>query len=212
MHYLAGGFWLHVETQCPGSRRSRMSEWARSLTALRSTRRIQRLYPFKGPLATDVRPQGWRPTPMALTPFQPGSPSGAQKWGHFPVSTKLTADFGNMTISGCVGCDGDILLSGAAQDGVTGRTVGFYSVPSDFEVRLGAAPISNDGSFTQNNVTATSQATPVRNSSGSWGGRFSSIQDAEGDPRLVAGTFGGEFSTHGGSDAVFLGAFGAGKQ
>ncbi len=209
--YLAGGYWLNVEGNVLAGEVTNVGVGAfidgpEIDSSNPATLPIQGTASYRGTAA------GMYAIIYGTEALSSGFSVGSAAVGEFSGIAKLTADFGNMTISGCVGCDGGILLSGAAQDGVTGRTVGFYSVPSDFEVRLGAAPISNDGSFTQNNVTATSQDTPVRNSSGSWGGRFSSIQDAEGDPRLVAGTFGGEFSTHGGSDAVFLGAFGAGKQ
>lgn len=142
----------------------------------------------------------------------PSLSAGSAEVGEFSGIAKLTADFSDSTISGCVGCEGNVLLSGVARDSITGDIYAFDNTPSDIQIHLGSAPISSDGSFSQADVTATSGTLSIRNSSGFWGGRFSSIQDAEGDPRLVAGTFGGGLSTHGGTEAVYLGAFGAGKQ
>ena len=146
------------------------------------------------------------------TEFLPEWPIGSSEGGEFSGSVRLTADFGSKTISGCVGCEGNVLLSGVAEDSNTGEASEFYNVPTDIQIHLGAAPISSNGSFTRDDVTATSGTASIGSSSGYWGGRFSSIQDADGDPRLVAGTFGGTISTHGGTESVYLGAFGAGKQ
>ena len=47
----------------------------------------------------------------------------------------------------------------------------------------------------------------VTSTTGSWGGKFSNVQDAAGDPRLVAGTYGGRAVTSGGTESVFVGAY-----
>ena len=138
---------------------------------------------------------------------------GSVEVGEFEAIATLTADFSAETISGCVGCQGGISVSGVYQDKATGTVGTFEDVTLDYRVNLGAAPIDSDtGTFTSSNVRVTSSTVPTARSSGAWGGQFSNIPDAAGDPRLVAGTFGGEASTPGGSRGAFVGAFGAGKQ
>ena len=47
----------------------------------------------------------------------------------------------------------------------------------------------------------------VTDTSGSWGGQFSNIQDAAGNPRLVAGTTGADWTESDGSRGAFVGAY-----
>ena len=78
--------------------------------------------------------------------------------------------------------------------------------------RLGPTPFNASGEFRGRNVSIESSYTFVSSSRGAWGGKFSNTPDTEGEPRLVAGTFGGEGNTLGGSELVFIGAFFAPKQ
>ena len=77
---------------------------------------------------------------------------------------------------------------------------------------LETTPFASDGTFRGQNVILESSLYTVSNSGGAWGGQFSNIPDSAGVPRLAAGTFAGQGTTAGGSEAVFVGAFGAGQQ
>ena len=134
---------------------------------------------------------------------------GGLWYGIFSATADLRADFSNMTISGCVGCIGDVLFTGR-YEASTGR-VQDVTTTSSVQVHLGPAPISQDGSFRNRAVSLTTPDFNITSSSGAWGGQFSNIPDASGDPRLVAGTFGGESVSSGGTESTFVGAFYATK-
>ena len=59
---------------------------------------------------------------------------------------------------------------------------------------LSPAPIGPDGTFRDDGVTVEIDGRAIAASAGAWGGRFSDIADAAGDPRLAAGTAGAEWT------------------
>ena len=132
--------------------------------------------------------------------------------GEFDSVIDLTADFGAGTVSGCVGCTGGVYVTGYVSDAVTGEAASFADVHSPTWARLGTTPFASDGTFRGQSVILESSLYTVSNSGGAWGGQFSNIPDSAGVPRLAAGTFAGQGTTAGGSEAVFVGAFGAGQQ
>ena len=123
----------------------------------------------------------------------------------------LTANFGSNTISGCVGCTGTIELAGVFEDGRTGETYDGTGY-SDSVLRLGPAAISSDGTFRNRQMSMTHPGFTIPSTTGSWGGKLSNMPDAAGDPRLVAGTYGGRATTSGGTESVFVGAYYANKR
>ena len=78
---------------------------------------------------------------------------------------------------------------------------------TDIEMIFRPVPINQDGTFFGDNVGFTSQDYNIANSSGSWAGQFSTVEDAQGNPRATAGTNTGYLETAGGSRAFFTGAF-----
>ena len=141
-----------------------------------------------------------------------GASVGSGEVGAFTSTIDLTASFAQGTISGCVGCRSGVLLSGIFVDAATGQASTFENVSSPTRVHLGPASFGSDGAFRNRDVTVESSLYQVASSSGAWGGRFSNILDSNGDPRLVAGTYGGEGTSAGGSEAAFVGAFGVPRQ
>lgn len=146
-----------------------------------------------------------------------GMAPGSAAFGAFEAVATLTADFADNSISGCVGCKGDMLFSGVLTDGATGETRSFADVPEDAQIRLGEAQIAQDGTFRVRDVTyffptAARLGIGVARQGGTWGGKFSNISVATGEPSLAAGTFGGEVTLSDGSQSAYVGAFGAGKQ
>ena len=129
-------------------------------------------------------------------------PPGTVGIGAYEGDLRLTADFGDGSISGKVD---SIEISGIYE---TPRGALLeLSGPSVSELHLGATGFT-DGRFTGGvTVTSTDPRFVVVNSSGSWGGKFSTIDDGDGNPRLVAGTHGGRATTLGGSQSVFVGMF-----
>ena len=136
--------------------------------------------------------------------------------GDFDAIATLTADFGDNTIRGCVGCKGDIQVTGVSQDSATGEWSAITDT-SDVQIRLGTAQIDSDGTFRVQDVTtlrpeALRVGLTTTEETGSWGGRFSSIPVATGEPRLAAGTFGSTRTLSDGGERSYVGMFVAGKQ
>ena len=142
-----------------------------------------------------------------------GIAPGSTGFGGFDAVATLTANFADNTISGCIGCKGDILSTGVFTDGTTGAQRTFTNTSSDAQLRLGTTPINSDGTFRTDDVTLfIPTELGVTEQGGSWGGRFSTIPVATGEPRLTAGTFGGRATYTDSSQLIYVGAFGAGKQ
>ena len=143
--------------------------------------------------------------------FPGSSPPGSTQAGEFASIITLTADFGNETISGCVGCAAPIYIDGIYRDGVTGETYPFAPIATEYRVLLDPTPFDSNGRFRSRNVRLVEASIPNLQSSGTWGGRFSNKSDSTGQPRLVAGTLGGHATIPDGSESAFVGAWFAGK-
>ena len=135
----------------------------------------------------------------------PGVPAGTIELGEYDGVFRASADFGSGTVSASIT---NIYVDAIATtpDG----SVYDASGASVSRLNLGTARISSNGTFTSTSVTATDPRFPSLSTQGSWGGRFSIIDDAMGNPRLLAGTHGGTATTPGGTEVEFIGAhFGA---
>lgn len=134
-----------------------------------------------------------------------GAPAGSAESGLFSAMARLTADFGAGTVGGCIGCgSGVVVLAG---DAASEEEVAIEPETIPADIALSAAPIGADGTFRDDGVTVRIDGRRIEASSGAWGGRFSDIEDAAGDPRLVAGTAGAEWTESDGSRGVFLGSW-----
>ncbi len=134
-----------------------------------------------------------------------GVPNGTHAIGEYAGEASLTANFAARTISGCIGCSGDVIVSGIAVT-PSGETVSFNDQTSA-KVLLGAASFDSGGVFRSRNVAVQLLGRTVTQTSGSWGGRFSTIDDFAGYPRSVAGTTGAEWNESDGSKGVLVGAW-----
>jgi hypothetical protein len=131
---------------------------------------------------------------------------GSTETGIWSSTIGLTADFGAGTISGCIGCQTSVNVTGVYQDAATGETGAFADMATPYRVHLGAASFASNGTFRSQDVSI-SFAGVALSGSGAWGGQFSNIPNGNGDPRLVAGTAGGEFTTPAGAEGAFIGAY-----
>ena len=127
--------------------------------------------------------------------------AGTIEMGEFDGDIALTANFDTQDISGTV----DNIYVIYTQFAPDGESESGES-QTDYVMELGAAPFGSDGTFTGSDVTITHPELSV-NTEGSWGGRFSTVDDSAGNPRAVAGTFGGAAHTSGETNATFVGAF-----
>ena len=123
--------------------------------------------------------------------------------GAYRGDAQLTADFGAHQISGRVHA---VYVDGfkTSPGGVTDRFTDI-SVPYVFD--LGATSFDKEGFTGHVTVTSADQAVEIATSDGSWGGKFSTVPDDTGYPRIVAGTHGATLTTMEGTQASFIGAF-----
>lgn len=120
----------------------------------------------------------------------------------------LTADFAGGTLSGCIGCVGDLATRRAHFGVVLGEAVrDTRGEARDYEMHLGATPLSPDGSFESTAVEVRHPTRTVVTSEGHWGGSVSNVPDGDGNPRLAAGFSGASFEESDGAAGRFLGTF-----
>lgn len=133
---------------------------------------------------------------------------GAYGNEEYAATVTLTADFADNTLSGCIGCDGDIIVWRARVHDVLGGQVSrLEALPTDYELHLGAVTFNPDGTFELPEVTVMHPERTITQSEGFWGGHFSNIPDAAGNPRLVAGFSDAQFEEADGSSGSFFGMF-----
>lgn len=134
-----------------------------------------------------------------------GIAQGSAEIGEYSATATFMADFNTNTISGCIGCVGRITVAGIGVS-PTGETLPFENTVSA-RVRLGATAFGSDGDFRSRNLSVEMDGRTVTDTSGSWGGQFSNIQDAASNPRLAAGTTGADWTESDGSRGAFVGAY-----
>ena len=137
-----------------------------------------------------------------------GDDEGAYVVDEYEGTITLAADFSNGTLSGCVGCVGDLVTRRAHFGIFLGDEVrDVRAIAADYELHLGETPFAPDGTFTHTDVTVTHPDREITVSQGHWGGSFSNVPDEAGDPRLVAGFNSADFAESDGSAGAFVGAF-----
>ncbi len=132
---------------------------------------------------------------------------GSTESGMFNSTIELAADFAANTISGCVGCRDGVALFGTLDDAGTGESTEVMFEDSGYRLYLDSTALDPNGTFLGEDMRLEHPHISIASTEGAWGGRFSSIADSTGDPRLVAGTFGAEATSVGGSEGAFLGSF-----
>ncbi len=133
----------------------------------------------------------------------PDATAGSHEVGEYEGSLRLTADFGARRISGKVS---SLSVSGIHTP-AGGGSRPFADVAVPYEFNLGSTGFDERGFTGITTVTSTDSGIGIADSGGSWGGKFSVMPDGDGNPRVVAGTHGEEFTTDGGTRAGFIGAF-----
>ena len=132
---------------------------------------------------------------------------GSTESGIFDSTVELAADFTANTISGCVGCRAGVALFGTLDDAGTGESIEVMFEDSGYQLHLDSTILDPNGTFLGEQMRLVHPDILIASTEGAWGGRFSSIADSAGDPRLVAGTFGAKATSTGGSEGAFLGSF-----
>ena len=135
-----------------------------------------------------------------------GTP-GPTEIGEFASTVELTADFAGGTIGGCVGCRDGLALFGELYDADTGESTDVLFEDSGYQLHLDPTSLNSNGTFLGQQMRLEHPAISITRTTGAWGGQFSNIPDSAGAPRLLAGTFGAEAISAGGSEGSFLGSF-----
>ena len=193
--YLAGGYWMHFS-----GRSDPLTITGAEIGAFVDGPEIS-----SAPTLPNLGTATYSGRAGGLYGYSYGSATGAEI-GEFAAATTLTANFNADTISGCIGCNGGVFVTGVAT-GANGQTQTFTDVHVPARLRLGAAPIGSGGAFRNRDVVLERDDATVTQTSGSWGGRFSNVQSQAGDPRLVAGTAGAEWTEADGGQGVVVGAW-----
>ena len=192
--YLAGGYWMHLE-----GRTDTLEITGADIGAF-----------VDGPELSGVAPT----LPRLGTARYSGEAGGVYVYeagrstevGEFETDAQLTANFTSNTISGCLGCVRGVTVWGVETD-ANGDTSEFGDETVPVRLRLGETAIGPNGNFRNQNVRLEGDDRTVTHTDGSWGGQFSNIPTQTGDPRLVAGTAGAEWTEADGSKGVFVGAW-----
>ena len=191
--YLAGGYWMHFEG---------------SVDPLRVDGAEIGAF-VDGPElsgAPDLPVRGTASYRGAAGGFYGYASTASTEIGEFLADAEFSADFSSNTISGCIGCNGGVTVSGVAVL-ATGETVEFADETVPGRVRLGQAAFGSSGTFRNRDVTLERDDATVTSTTGSWGGRFSNIPDSAGDPRLAAGTAGAQWTEADGAQGALVGAW-----
>ena len=197
--YLMAGWWAEF----PGQRifrsfRSGIPFSTPSWTARRSTRRCPPELPLEGQ-ATYVGQAGGLYAYVAGTDW--GEDEGAYVIDEYEGAITIEADFAAATLSGCIGCEGDLVTRRAHFGIFLGDDVrDVRSIAAGYELHLGAAAFDAKGHFERAGVTVKHPERAVTHSEGDWGGTLSNRADGDGNPRLVAGFSGAEFEEGDGSN------------
>ena len=176
--YLAGGAWIHVDVANQG-----LEAEVGAFIDGPAFDDVALTLPLTGEATYEGRAAGG---------YLYRGGSGVLGTGTYGGALTLTADFDQSTIHGTVSEIGLVDLSGAA-------------VVSGYTAHLDPAPIDQSGSFAGPGLRVVHPT--IVSSEGSWAGRFSNVNDGAGNPRAVAGTTQGSFTTTDGADAIFSGAF-----
>ena len=133
-------------------------------------------------------------------------PAGTQEIGEVTGTITLDVNFAVPEIRGCVGCTEHSRVTAVAVD-PQGQFYEYENAAITYQVVYGPTPIDSDGRFRDSSVRLVNYVHAIETSSGSWGGQLSNIPDADGVPRLVVGTGGGQYTHADGAHGVWIGAF-----
>ena len=196
MDYLAGGYWIHATGDVAAGDISEAEIGAFvDGPELRGTPTL--------PVAGTATYSGFAAGAYtALLGIEFGHDQGRQDIGEFEADVSLTADFGDATITGSLE---NIVVDYLATT-PDGQVEEHGRERVGYGLTLGEVSIGADGTFAGSNLTLSHPLVPVA-TQGSWGGRFSTVNDVDGNPRIVAGTIGGTGSTLGGTEVSFVGGF-----
>ena len=198
--YLAGGYWLYVGIDLEASNLANVEigafvdgpELSGSVTM-----------PASGTASYSGLTGGIYATRYG-TDLPRGS-AGSYGAGEYLGRISLTANFDTSSISGMID---HIDIYGAYLETPSGTLQTLDDLPqSGYQIMLDPLSITENGSFRGTGVRLAHPQLSMTHTDGAWGGKFSTLDDSSGNPRMAAGTYGGTAITTGASEVAFIGAF-----
>lgn len=193
--YLAGGYWIHFDGN---SNDLELGAFIDGPAFEDLTHNL----PVTGTATYNGRAGGLY---LGMSGTDTVSTPGTFEEGQYQGNVRLTADFGTSQISGRIYNVGVYNINGIETNGNTYFDP--YLTSTDYEAHLASVSINPNGTFGGAGVRVTHPDLTITSSTGSWGGRFSNVNDSAGNPRAAAGTHAVYFTTAGGSEAILTGAF-----
>jgi hypothetical protein len=181
--YLAAGYWIHYFMHPPGPDDIQVAIFIDG----------PELDPMNPPLLPMQGQASYSGLTAGTYVYQYGENWGQDLAGTYGVeeyaaTITLAADFSDSTLSGCIGCEGDIAIRRSHLHQLLGDEVAhIVASPTDYELHLAAVTFDPEGTFELPEVTVTHPERTITQTEGFWGGGFSNIADAAGNPRLVGG-------------------------
>ena len=145
-----------------------------------------------------------------------GEREGGYTYDAYRGGMDVVADFEAGTLSGCLGCTGDLVADRTHLEyrfeQIPERFLPEVDAPlKDYEIHFAPIAYSADGSFeSEFSSAAASVRHPDREVTGShgyWGGSVSAFDDEDGNPRLIAGFKDAGFQEEDGSRGFFWGVY-----
>ena len=203
--YLVFGWWAQFPGQEPSALSFRNSIQYTIVDGPELDIGVELQLPLEG-TATYAGPAGGLYTYEAGSDW--GENEGAYVVDEYQGTVTLTADFTDGTVRGCIGCVGDLVTQRAHFGVFLGEELrDVEAIASDYELHLATAILREDGTFERFRVTVRHPERTITQTEGDWGGTMSRRQDADGNPRLVAGFSSAEFQEGDGSEGQFVGTF-----
>lgn len=197
--YLAGGYWMHATGDLSSERITGMEIGAFiDGPELNGTASV----PVSGTATYHGTAAGLGVQRMGTEGITAGIPQGTYLLGEYRGDLELTARFDTGQVEGTID---QMYVSGIAE-APNGDTEAFEGA-NPTVIYLHPLDIDGDGTFRGAGVTVTHPLYNIVESEGTWGGRFSTIDDRQGNPRIVAGTHGAATVSSGGTEVSFVGAF-----
>ncbi len=131
--------------------------------------------------------------------------NGEHSLTEFVSQAQFTADFAHGTLTGCVGCNSEIMVQNFHYEALMQNVDASRADPTGYRLRFRPSPYNPDGTFVAQDISVEHVVREVTSSQGYYGGQFSNIPNDQGNPRLVTGIYRADFKESGGARGRFFG-------
>ena len=208
MDYLAAGYWFHYPRPLPGPDAEGIDA-----AGFVDGPELDPIQPPDLPLEGRATYQGFAGGTYFYQYGQAWGDELAGTYGfeEYIATATLTADFGEGTVEGCIGCTGDVTINRLLLHDWLGDELNpIDALPTDYEIHLPETSFDRTaGTFENPRVTVRHPDRRVLETEGHWGGQFSNRPGDSGNPRLGAGFADALFTEADGSTGSFWGMFNA---